>query len=102
VREKEWFLKKLIEEYGVKVNERSLSTEGHLLFLVEVNESIIPVEYKEKLPESLLFETLQIEDEEGTEWIGVIGMDEDTRIWCVQILLKDGEQINFEVIEGGS
>jgi hypothetical protein len=46
---------------------------------------------KEGLPETLLFETMVLEDLDQTEWIGTIAKDPKSNQWYLKLILKDGE-----------
>jgi hypothetical protein len=47
----------------------------------------------EDMPEKLLFETMVFDDEEGTEWLGLIALHPETRKWLIQVILKDGDSV---------
>jgi hypothetical protein len=40
------------------------------------------------------------EDASGTEWLGVIALHPQTNEWCLQVILKDGEPVLRNRIEG--
>ena len=94
-----WFKKVLENEFEVMVDEKQISYEGNELYLDEIDESLIPKEFSMGLPPSLLFETMVFDDEEETEWIGVIAMHPETKEWCLQVILKDGEPVLRKRIE---
>lgn len=64
-------------------------------------DCFVPAELLYELPEKLLFETMIYEQEYGTEWIGAVVMDSETREWYLQVLLKDGEAIIRQKVDGG-
>ena len=94
-----WFKQVLENEFDVKVDEKQISYEGNELYLDEIDESLIPKEFSMGLAPSLLFETMVFDDEEGTEWIGVIALHPETNEWCLQVILKDGEPVLRKRIE---
>jgi hypothetical protein len=81
VEELVWFVKTLDGEFQVKVDRNQISYEGNELYLDEIDESLIPSEMLDNLPEWLLFETMVFGGEDGTEWLGVVAMDVETRKW---------------------
>lgn len=93
MRELDWFVETLEQNHAVKVNRNHISYEGNELYLDEVDESFIPHEMAEALPEKLLFETMMFDDEDGTEWIGAIAFRPNSPEWLLQILVKDGEPV---------
>jgi hypothetical protein len=81
MKEINWFVETLEKEYLVEVDKNQISYEGNELYLDEIEESLIPSEMTEGLPEALLFETMIFEDEVGTEWIGIIALHPSNREW---------------------
>ena len=51
------------------------------------------------MPEALIFETMLVYDEEGTEWLGVVALHPETNEWCLQVILKEGEPVLRELVE---
>ncbi|MFC6040523.1 hypothetical protein ACFPYN_13940 [Paenisporosarcina macmurdoensis] len=90
MEELNWFVDTLENEFQVKMDRRQISYEGNELYLDEIDESLIPSEMFDSLPESLLFETMLYEDDIKTEWLGVIALHPKTNEWCLQVILKDG------------
>ncbi|MFD2679252.1 hypothetical protein [Bacillus seohaeanensis] len=99
MKETNWFVETLEKEFLVDVNKDQVSYEGNELCLDEIDESLIPSEMTEGLPEVLLFETMIFEDEVGTEWIGIIALHPSNREWLLQIILKDGVPVLRKRIE---
>jgi hypothetical protein len=99
VKELDWFVQTLEGEFQVVVDRNQISYEGNELYLDEIDESLIPSEMLDSLPESLLFETMVFEDEDGTEWLGLVAMDIEMREWYLQVILKDGEPVLRNRIE---
>ncbi|URM33401.1 hypothetical protein LLY41_02650 [Cytobacillus firmus] len=93
VGELDWFVETLQCNYKVKVDSEQISYEGNELYLDEIDESLIPSEMLNDLPQSLLFETMLYEDASGTEWLGVIALHPRTNEGCLQVILKDGEPV---------
>jgi hypothetical protein len=93
MEELEWFVSVLDDKFQVKVNQNQIGYEGTELYLEEIDQSLIPSELSINLPEALLFETMLFEDEEGTEWLGVIALHPETNDWCLQVIMKDGEVV---------
>ncbi|MDQ0218411.1 hypothetical protein ELQ35_03430 [Peribacillus cavernae] len=93
MKELDWFVKKLEDEFKVEVDRNQISYEGNELYLDEIDESLIPSEMVEGLPESLLFETMLFEGKDQTEWLGMVAMDLDTREWYLQVILKNGDPV---------
>lgn len=101
MKELDWFVSTLESEFQVTVVRNQISFEGNELYLDEIDESLIPLDMLTNLPESLLFETMVFDDEDGTEWMGIVAMDIETREWYVQVILKDGEPALRKRIESG-
>ncbi|WP_108668939.1 hypothetical protein [Peribacillus acanthi] len=99
MEELEWFVSILENEFDVKVEMNQISYEGNELYLDEIDESLIPREMFEDLPESLLFETMLIEDQQGTEWLGIIALHPETYEWCLQMILKDGVPVLRRLVD---
>ena len=99
MKELDWFVKTLESEFSVEVDRNQISYEGNELYLDEIDESLIPSEMLDNLPESLLFETMVFDHEDGTEWLGMVAMDVETREWYLQVILKDGEPVLRKRIE---
>ncbi|KAB7665152.1 hypothetical protein [Bacillus sp. B1-b2] len=99
MKELDWFLKMLEDEFQVAVDLNQISYEGNELYLDEIDESLIPFEMLEGLPKSLLFETMMFESEEQIEWIGMVAIDLETREWYLQVILKDGVPVLRKRIE---
>jgi hypothetical protein len=93
VKELDWFVKTLEYEFQVEAERGQIGYEGNELYLDEIDESLIPPNMLDNLPKSLLFETMVFDSEEGTEWIGVIALHPETREWCLQVILKNGEPV---------
>jgi hypothetical protein len=91
VKELDWFVQMLKDEFRVESNRNQISFEGNELYLDEIDESLIPKEMAKGLPEKLLFETMLVEDNQGTEWIGAIASHPNSREWLIKIILKNGE-----------
>jgi hypothetical protein len=90
MEELNWFVETLVNEFQLEVDRKQISYEGNELYLDEIDESLIPSEMFNNLPESLLFETMLYEDKGDTEWLGVIALHPETNEWCLQVILKDG------------
>ncbi|MFV2046287.1 hypothetical protein ACEWK1_02820 [Metabacillus sp. YM-086] len=99
MKELDWFVQTLEDEFQVVADRNRISFEGNELFLDEIDESLIPSEMATGLPESLLFETMLFEDHHGTEWIGVIASHPDSREWLLQIILKESEPVLRKMIK---
>jgi hypothetical protein len=67
MKEHEWFVNTLDKKFQVKAEIEEISYEANELYLHEIDESLIPYELKEGLPETLLFETMVLEDLDQTE-----------------------------------
>ena len=93
MKELDWFVKTLEDEFKVEVDRNQISYEGNELYLDEIDESLIPSEMTKGLPDPLLFETMMFEDEQGTEWIGAIASHPESREWLIEIILKNGEPV---------
>lgn len=55
----------------------------------------------DNLPKSLLFETMVLDHDDGTEWMGIVAMDVQTRQWYLQVVLKDSEPVLRNRLEEG-
>jgi hypothetical protein len=99
VKELEWFVKTLEDVFQIEVERNQISYEGNELYLDEIDESLVPKELAQGLPEKLLFETMLFDDHQGTEWIGAIASNPDRREWLLEIILKDGEPILRKLVE---
>lgn len=93
MKELDWFVKALEMEFSVKVDRNEISYEGNELYLDEIDESLIPADMLDNLPEQLLFETMVLDNEDGTEWMGIVAMDVETRQWYLQVILKDDKPV---------
>lgn len=93
MKELDWFVQTLEGEFQVEVDRNQISYEGNELYLDEIDESLVPNEMLIGLPKSLLFETMLFEDQQGTEWIGIIAMHPEDNYWCLQVILKDGNLV---------
>lgn len=69
------------------------------MYLDEIDESLIPSNMLNGLPESLLFEMMVFDHEDGMEWLGTIAMNIGTREWYLQMILKDGKPVFRKRIE---
>lgn len=98
MEELNWFVDTLENEFQVKVNRKQIGYEGIELYLDEIDETLIPREMFDELPESLLFETMLYENG-GTEWLGVIALHPETNEWCQQVILKDGKPVLRRKVE---
>jgi hypothetical protein len=94
-----WFVETLEKEFLVEVDKEQISYEGNELYLDEIDESLLPSNMMNGLPESLLFETMVFEDSKGTEWIGIIALDPNSREWLLQMILKDGVPVLRRLVE---
>jgi hypothetical protein len=99
MKEINWFVEALEKEFLVEVNKDQISYEGNELYLDEIDDSLVPSEMTEGLPEALIFETMIFEDNEGTEWIGIIAIHQSSREWLLQVVLKDGVPVLTKRIE---
>ncbi|KZZ85055.1 hypothetical protein [Bacillus sp. SJS] len=100
-KELDWFIGTLAPLIGLNIHDSDVSSEGVILFKDEVMDCFVPAVLLRDLPEKLLFETMIYEHEEGTEWIGAVVMDSETREWYLQVLLKDGEAVIRQKVDGG-
>ena len=94
-REINWFTETLWSKFGVKVTAESIALEGIELGLDEVEDFFVPVELFDELPETLLYEILVADDEEGNEWVGGIAFHDNLQVqnWCLQIITKNGQLV---------
>lgn len=99
MKELDWFVQTLEDEFQIVADRNQISFEGNELFLDEIDESLIPSEMATGLPESLLFETMLFEDNQGAEWIGAIASHPENRECLIEIILKDGEPILRKRVE---
>jgi hypothetical protein len=99
VEEVNWFVGILKDKFHVQVTHDQVGYEGTELYVDEIDESLIPKELLETMPEALLFETMLVCDEEGTEWLGVVALHPETNEWCLQVILKEGEPVMRELVE---
>ena len=99
MKELDWFIRVLESEFYIKVDCNQLSNEANILYLDEIDETLIPSYMLHGFPDSLLFETMLFEDEYGTEWLGLIAMDLETREWYLQMILKNGEPVLRKRVE---
>ena len=99
MEELNWFVETLEKDFQVEVERGQVSYEGNELFLDEIDESLIPSEMFDNLPEALLFETMLYEDVTKTEWLGVIVLHPETNHWCLQVIIKDGVPVLRKKVE---
>ncbi|WP_433744959.1 hypothetical protein [Falsibacillus pallidus] len=98
--ELDWFVRTLEGNFKVKgVDIKQIGHEANEMYLDEIDESLLPNESIDNLPEALIFETMVVEDSKGVEWIGIIGVHPETRDWVIQIILKDGDPVHKELVE---
>jgi hypothetical protein len=102
VKELDWFIKMLEDEFQVVVDPNQITCEGNVLYLDEIDDSLIPNELTKGLPEKLLFETMLFEDRQGTEWIGAVASHPDNREWLLKIILKDGKPVLRKLVGRGN
>ena len=93
MKELDWFVRTLESEFQIEGDKRQISYEGSELYLDEIDESLIPSDMLNGLPEPLLFEMMVFDCEDGTEWLGIVAMNIETREWYLQMILKDGEPV---------
>lgn len=99
MEEVNWFVGILKDKFHVQVNHDQVSYEGTELYVDEIDELLVPKELMENMPEALIFETMLVYDEEGTEWLGVVALHPETNEWCLQVILKEGEPVLRELVE---
>jgi hypothetical protein len=99
MEELDWFVSILETKFQVEVNQDQIGYEGTELYLDEIDESLIPRELTITLPEALLFETMLVHDEEGTEWLGIIAIHHITGHWSLQVILKDGVPVFRQLVK---
>ncbi|MGE7660261.1 hypothetical protein ACQKL6_00960 [Peribacillus sp. NPDC097197] len=94
MKELDWFVKTLENEFHIEADKRQISYEGSELYLDEIDELLIPPDMLNGLPEPFLFETMVFDrEEDGTEWLGIIAMNIGTREWHLQLILKNEEVV---------
>lgn len=98
MREHEWFVSILKDEFEVEAELKEVSFEANELYLDEIDESLIPNEMREGLPEVLMFETMVFEDHEEIEWIGAIAKDPESKEWLLKIVIRDGETVLIQLM----
>ncbi|WP_233523000.1 hypothetical protein [Peribacillus saganii] len=96
VKEIDWFITTLEHYFQVKVQREKVSFEGIELCHEEIDESLIPREHMNVLPDPLLFETMLYIDEEGNEWIAGVVIEEFSREWLYTVWLKNGETAAYK------
>lgn len=89
-KEVKWFLTTLQTSFGVRVEAEDVAVEATELGMEEVDDFFVPSELINPLPETLLYEIMIVDDEEGIEWVGAIGFHEDAPEWCLQVITKNG------------
>jgi hypothetical protein len=92
-KEQKWFVERLERNFGVNAEPERISPEGYEFYHEELDEEMITAEMLRGLPDPLLLETLLYIDAEGNEWLGVIGVELETRVWLIQVVLKNGETL---------
>lgn len=95
----DWFVEILQTHCAAKVSRNQIGYEANELYLDEVDELFIPYGMEDTLPEKMLFETLIFNEEDGTEWLGVIVIDSINSKLLFQVLLKDGEPVLRKLID---
>lgn len=55
MKELDWFVQMLVDEFRVIVDRNQISFEGNELYLDEIDESLIPNEMTKGLPEKLQY-----------------------------------------------
>jgi hypothetical protein len=60
----DWFINSLNSKFGVKAEENQVGVEAYLLCHDEIDDSLIPKEDLDKLPDPVLVEMLNFMDEE--------------------------------------
>jgi hypothetical protein len=100
LKELDWFITTVECEFKVQADREEVSYEGIQLYRHEIDESLIPSDMLLNLPESLLFETLVFDSPNGTEWLGIVAMDVESKEWYLQVILKDGEPVLQKRIKG--
>lgn len=98
MKEHEWFVSILKDEYEIEAELEEVSFEANELYLDEIDESLIPNEMRDGLPEVLMFETIVFEDHEEIEWIGAIAKDPESQEWLLKLVLRDGEAVLIQLM----
>jgi hypothetical protein len=93
VRSVDWFERTLEKRFGIKAELNQVGVEAYLLSHDEIDDSLIPKEDLDKLPDPAFVEMLNYMDEEDHEWIAGIVIDQATKDWLYEIWIKNGERI---------
>lgn len=95
----EWFVHMMKSEFDVEVQPERIGSESTELYHDEIDETLIPPNHLEKLPDPLLFQTLIYIDEEENEWIAGIVINEFSKEWLYIVWLKNGEAVSCSFLD---
>lgn len=97
-RELEWFLDTLKVRFNVELSAEEISVEATELGLSEVESFFVPSELFEVIPETLLYEIMVADDESENEWVGAVAFYPNLPDWCLQVITKNGEMVQRNVL----
>ncbi|MFD1734994.1 hypothetical protein ACFSCX_00310 [Bacillus salitolerans] len=92
----EYFKTFMKDRFKVDIEIREIANEAVILGIDELDNTIIPIEIQNKLPDSVLFQLYSYQAE--NEWILGIAMEEATYNPLFLVCLKDGERVHFQHI----
>lgn len=92
-----WFIDRMNKTFHVSVPQNNVSYESYLFYHDDIDDSLIPVEHFNKLPDPLLLQCYQYTDQWGNEWVAGIVIEEITRELLYEIWLKNGKAIAYEM-----
>lgn len=74
----DWFVHTLAEEYQVNVNPLHVGNEALLFNCEEMDKKTFSSLLLQTLPDAVIAETCQVEDQHGHEWLGIVFIDSES------------------------
>lgn len=91
IYDERWFIDRMKERFETIVPEKSVAYEAYTFTHEEMDDSLMPLEDLEQLPDPFLLQTYLYVDQEDLEWIAGIVIEENTRKLLYEIWFKNGK-----------
>lgn len=95
--DEKWFFYRMKKSFQLEVQKENVSYEAHTLTHEDIDDSLIPVEHLDRLPNPLLLQSYLYEDSNDMEWIAGIVIEENTGKLLYEVWLKNGKALAYEI-----
>lgn len=97
IYDERWFIERMKRLFNTFVSKDKVTYEAHIFAHKDIDDSIVPVEHLNQLPNPLLLQSYLYVDRKEKEWIAGIVIEENTGKLLYEIWLKNGKATVYEL-----